>query len=565
LFLILGTIIAAAVMVGVAGASVWTDQSDYSPGSTVTIHGGNNDSGDPGYVTENTVNVAVNGPNGWSDSCSDTVNDNGKWSCDITLSSDPDVAVGSYSYTATSKDANDNEISETGDFTDAVVQTETTVTSNNNPSTSGQSVTFTAAVKSGNPAVNTVTAGQVKFGTGANCAGGFTELQAAATVDGSGVVTYTTSALPVGATTIRACYLGSGSGSSALRSSDGTVTQTLNPAIVDTDGDGVPDSSDNCPLTANADQADADSDGLGNACDTNSYAPALGTAASDPTVNEGTTLTASGSFTDADGNNTLTISIQSGAGSPTDNGDGTWSWSLPTTDNGTGSVTMQASDGEHTNATDTFTWTANNVAPVVATPTNTSQSNCSVSISASFTDVGTADTHTAKIHWGDGNTTDPATVAESNGSGTVTGSHTYAGPDSYNVTVDVTDDDGGSTTSSALVVNNNPQVSGNQPPIIAGKTINTGSSIPVKVIVTGCITGLAPTVGYAPNPGAAPGTPPNPSGKSSKVLAQMRYDVSLPGFIYNWNTKGVPAGKYDVFITGLPGAAVPFATITLVK
>jgi len=33
------------------------------------------------------------------------------------------------------------------------------------------------------------------------------------------------------------------------------------------DGDGVPDARDNCPGTANADQADADGDGTGDACD----------------------------------------------------------------------------------------------------------------------------------------------------------------------------------------------------------------------------------------------------------------------------------------------------------
>ena len=35
----------------------------------------------------------------------------------------------------------------------------------------------------------------------------------------------------------------------------------------DTDGDGVNDSSDNCPSVANASQLDTDGDGLGDACD----------------------------------------------------------------------------------------------------------------------------------------------------------------------------------------------------------------------------------------------------------------------------------------------------------
>ena len=39
-----------------------------------------------------------------------------------------------------------------------------------------------------------------------------------------------------------------------------------NPPL-DTDADGVPDTTDNCPSTANPDQADADHDGIGDACD----------------------------------------------------------------------------------------------------------------------------------------------------------------------------------------------------------------------------------------------------------------------------------------------------------
>lgn len=41
----------------------------------------------------------------------------------------------------------------------------------------------------------------------------------------------------------------------------------LEVAAVDTDGDGVTDDVDNCPATANPDQADADGDGVGDVCD----------------------------------------------------------------------------------------------------------------------------------------------------------------------------------------------------------------------------------------------------------------------------------------------------------
>ena len=43
--------------------------------------------------------------------------------------------------------------------------------------------------------------------------------------------------------------------------------QPLEPPPPDTDGDGIPDGSDNCPAIANPDQVDADADGKGDACD----------------------------------------------------------------------------------------------------------------------------------------------------------------------------------------------------------------------------------------------------------------------------------------------------------
>ena len=46
------------------------------------------------------------------------------------------------------------------------------------------------------------------------------------------------------------------------------VLQMVNPVNdLDLDGDGVADVIDNCPTTANADQADTDGDGIGDVCD----------------------------------------------------------------------------------------------------------------------------------------------------------------------------------------------------------------------------------------------------------------------------------------------------------
>lgn len=61
--------------------------------------------------------------------------------------------------------------------------------------------------------------------------------------------------------------------SGSNQDSDGRLIGTLTvdgPAVVDSDGDGVADADDNCVNTANADQADADGDGTGDACEPDS-------------------------------------------------------------------------------------------------------------------------------------------------------------------------------------------------------------------------------------------------------------------------------------------------------
>ena len=241
----------------------------------------------------------------------------------------------------------------------------------------------------------------------------------------------------------------------------------------DTDGDGVDNAVDNCPNDANADQADADGDDLGDACDSNSYAPAVDTAADDANDNEGATLGTSGAFSDADGNDTLTITKVSGDGDVTDNGDGTWSWSFATTDNGSGSVIVQASDGEHDVATDTFDWSVANVAPTADAGVGQSGSEGSpVSFTFTCSDPGTADTWTGSVNWGDGNSESLGAVTCN--SGTFGASHTYADNGSYTVTLTVTDDDldSGNDTASANVANVAPTVTS----VVAGAAASCGGS-----------------------------------------------------------------------------------------
>ncbi|HET6950326.1 MAG TPA: neocarzinostatin apoprotein domain-containing protein, partial [Acidimicrobiales bacterium] len=74
-----------------------------------------------------------------------------------------------------------------------------------------------------------------------------------------------------------------------------------------------------------------------------------------------------------------------------------------------------------------------------------------LSLGADLTDPGRADTHAARIDWGDGTASD-ATVAQATGSATVTGAHEYAAPGEYRVTVTAADDDGGRDVRTETVV-----------------------------------------------------------------------------------------------------------------
>jgi PKD repeat protein len=67
--------------------------------------------------------------------------------------------------------------------------------------------------------------------------------------------------------------------------------------------------------------------------------------------------------------------------------------------------------------------------------------NTVVSVSAPFTDPNVLDTHTAVWNWGDGSTS-PGLVTETNGAGTVAGSHAYTAAGVYTISLTVTDNAG---------------------------------------------------------------------------------------------------------------------------
>ncbi|MBI4080147.1 MAG: DUF1416 domain-containing protein [Candidatus Levybacteria bacterium] len=165
------------------------------------------------------------------------------------------------------------------------------------------------------------------------------------------------------------------------------------------------------------------------------------------TLNEGSTYSYIGSFNDSDSSAwNASVDYGDGSGSQPLNLNGT-SFSLNNiyANPGVYTVTVTVMDDQGAAGTGTATITVNNVAPTVeaiSAPTAPVQINTAVTASASFSDPGVSETHTASWDWGDGVTTS-GTITESNGSGSVSGNHTYTATGVYTVVLSVTDNYGG--------------------------------------------------------------------------------------------------------------------------
>jgi hypothetical protein len=162
-------------------------------------------------------------------------------------------------------------------------------------------------------------------------------------------------------------------------------------------------------------------------------------------VNEGASVTVTASGSDPDGN-ALTYGWDL-------NNDGTFETSGKSATfsaaglDGPGSRTIKVkvTDPGGLSATAQATVNILNVAPNVGAITVAPipvMVHTAVNASAKFNDPGVLDTHTATWDWGDG-TTSAGTIVETNGAGTVSGSHAYKAAGFYAVKVTVTDKDGG--------------------------------------------------------------------------------------------------------------------------
>ncbi len=113
------------------------------------------------------------------------------------------------------------------------------------------------------------------------------------------------------------------------------------------------------------------------------------------------------------------------------------------------SVLLQTTDSCGDSTITSAMITIQNVPPTVSditAPIDPLLVNSMVSVSASFTDPGTFDTHTALWNWGDGSSSD-GTITESNGNGSTASTHSYTTPGIYRITLTVTDKDGGTDQS----------------------------------------------------------------------------------------------------------------------
>lgn len=143
-------------------------------------------------------------------------------------------------------------------------------------------------------------------------------------------------------------------------------------------------------------------------------------------------------------------------------------------DNGTFTVTLIVTDsyGAKSAASQT-TATISNAVPVITSftgPATTPVAGAAMTVNASFTDAGTRDTHSATFDWGDA-ASSAGTITESGGSGSVTGTHTYAAAGQYTVRLRLSDNAGAVDTATLDIL-----VDPSSAPQVGALTVTTATS-----------------------------------------------------------------------------------------
>ncbi len=195
-------------------------------------------------------------------------------------------------------------------------------------------------------------------------------------------------------------------------------------------------------------------------------APVVDALVLDPVeIDEDGTVMVSGSFSDAGTLDTHTGVIDWGDGGPAEtlvlNPDGIFTASHRYLDDRPGSepdtytITATVTDDDDGVGTASATVTVVNVAPEItfldtsANFVGAAGEDETIFLTGNFFDIGTLDTHSAMIDWGDGSI-EAATIAETGGSGTISGSHAYVFGGIYDVVVSLTDDDTGADSAGTI-------------------------------------------------------------------------------------------------------------------
>ena len=317
--------------------------------------------------------------------------------------------------------------------------------------------------------------------------------------------------------------------------------------------------------------------------------PGNNTFTANPCTNTTPTAAAGGPYSVAEGS---TVQLDGTASSDPENAILTFSWSPGTSlhdptsptpiysavDDTVDVLELTVSDvgGDVTAAaalidTDSTTVTVTNVAPTVTAVGDSIAEGDTATTSATFTDPGTLDTHTAFIDWGDSTAAQPVTVAQL-AAGV---SHPYGDNGAFQVTVTVTDDDGGVgvDTTTVTVSNVNPEVTldvsgqisfpggnyfvagaGDELPLSA-QGIDAGSDDLTFTWSTGDVTTYSNDVTGDPDPFPSPlGTYPFAAADAIDAVS-LAPGMELATLTVSDDDLGSDVTNAGVIVTGTAGAA----------